>query len=148
VEVVRGLIDEGKTHPSPKAIADGLEIGRSATYDRIRDALRRGYLVNEAGQHERGMKLAIGAELPAAGEDFLPSSTELVRLMSTELSGQNFGSTMRDCVSSSGCPARPATPGLGDDGYAMLLSDRLAYRHINKREWRERLRLHEAVRAA
>jgi len=148
VEVVRGLINEGKTHPSPKAIADGLEIGRSATYDRIRDALRRGYLVNEAAQHERGMKLAIGAELPAAGEDFLPSSTELVRLMSTELSGQNFGSTKRDCEPSSGCPARPATPGLGDDGYAMLLSDRLAYRHITKREWRERLRLHEAVRAA
>jgi hypothetical protein len=109
VEVVRGLID-GKTHPSPKAISDGLGIGRSATYDRIRDALRRGYLVNEAAKDERGMKLILGAELPAAGEDFLPTSTEIVQSMSGECSGQNFGSTVRVEEALSGSPVRPANP--------------------------------------
>jgi hypothetical protein len=110
VETVRGLIDDGKTHPSPKAIADGLGIGRSATYDRIRDALRRGYLVNEADRSQRGLKLAIGAELPAAGEDFLPSSAEIVRSMSGEPSGQNIGSTMRVEEPLSGSPVRPVDP--------------------------------------
>jgi hypothetical protein len=109
VEVVRRLIDEGKTHPSQKAIHDGLGIGRSATYDRIGDALRRGYLIDEAEKNERRKKLALGAELPSAGEDFLPSASEIVRLMSGEPSGQDHGSTMRDPVASSGCPVRPDT---------------------------------------
>ncbi len=39
-------------------------------------------------------------------------------------------------------------PGLGDDDYAMVLSDRLAYRHITRREWRERVYLHDFVRRA
>jgi hypothetical protein len=110
IEVVRLLIDEGQTHPSPKAISDGLEVGRSATYDRIRDALRRGYLVNEAGKNERGMRLALGAELPAAGEDFLPSPAEIVRELSGRQSGQSFGSTVPPDEALSGSPVRPDDP--------------------------------------
>jgi hypothetical protein len=110
VEAVRDLIDRGTLHPSPKAISDALGIGRSATYDRIRDALRRGYLVNEAAKSERGYQLAIGAELPAAGEDFLPSPETIVRLSSGSPSGQNFGSTMHPDDASSGRPARPDDP--------------------------------------
>jgi hypothetical protein len=94
VEAVRRLIDEGESHPSPKAISDLLEIGRSATYDRLRDALRRGYLVNAAHKSERGMKLELGAELPAAGEDFLPSAEAIVRSVSESPFGRNFGSTI------------------------------------------------------
>jgi hypothetical protein len=114
VEVVRELISEGKTHPSPKAIADGLEIGRSATYDRIRDALRRGYLVNEAAKNDRGMKLVIGAELPATGEDFLPSSTAIVRATSGEPSGQNSALTMQVEQVLSGRPGNPLEDDLAE----------------------------------
>jgi hypothetical protein len=107
VEAVRRLIDGGQWHPSAKAIADVLEIGRSATYDRIRDALRRGYLVNAAEKGERGMKLEFGAELPAAGEDFLPTVEAIVRSLSKSSSGQNFGSTVETDECLSGCPDDP-----------------------------------------
>ena len=110
VEAARSLIDDGKAHPSPKAIADVLGVGRSATYDRIRDALRRGYLVNEAGRDERGYKLALGAELPAAGEDFLPTAEAIVRLSSGWPSGQSIGSTMHVSEPLSGRPVRPVDP--------------------------------------
>jgi hypothetical protein len=55
VDAVRGLINAGGLHPSVKAITAELGIGRSATYTRITDALRRGYLINEADKNERGM---------------------------------------------------------------------------------------------
>ena len=109
VEAVRGLIEVGQTHPSPKAVADVLGVGRSATYDRIKDALRRGYLVNEADRNERGYKLVLGAELPAAGEDYLPKAEAIVRLSSGLASGQTDGSTMQVSDPLSGCPARPDT---------------------------------------
>jgi hypothetical protein len=145
VDVVRGLIDDGKTHPSTKTIADRLRCGRSATYDRIRDALRRGYLVNEANRNERRMKLALGAELPAAGEDFLPSATVIVRLMSGDASGQDSGLTMRDDEPSSGCPASPATPRLGDEMFPVLLADAARDGHITEVEFEERYALHKVV---
>ena len=107
VEAVRNLIDNGEPHPSPKAITDVLEIGRSATYDRIRDALRRGFLVNLAHRSERGMKLELGAELPAAGEDFLPSAEAIVRSLSESRFGRNFGSTIDLGELLSGCPDDP-----------------------------------------
>jgi hypothetical protein len=107
VEAVRRLIDVGEAHPSPKAIADVLEVGRSATYDRIRDALRRGYLVNAAQKSERGLKLELGAELPAAGEDFLPSAQAIVRSLSGSPSGRDFGSTIDLGERLSSCPDDP-----------------------------------------
>jgi len=110
VEAVSALIDEGATHPSTKSVSDHLGVGRSATYDRLRDALRRGYLVNQAAKNERGYKLVLGAELPAAGDDFLPTVESIVRLSSGRPSGQTFGSTVRPGEALSGRPARPATP--------------------------------------
>lgn len=107
VEAVRNLIDDGEPHPSPKAITDVLEIGRSASYDRIRDALRRGFLVNLAQKSEGGMKLALGAELPAAGEDFLPSAEAIVRSLSESPFGRHSGSTIDLVEGLSGCPDDP-----------------------------------------
>jgi hypothetical protein len=168
VEVVRGLIDQGTTHPSAKAIADGLEIGRSATYGRIGDALRRGYLINEAAKSERRMKLVLGAELPAAGEEFLPTSDEIVRSASGAPSGQTFGSTVRAEGVVSGRPVRPDKPSedapagalpktsegatgrtggpmLGDRVYPAMIAVALKGGHITIDEANSRFLLHKRV---
>ena len=64
VETVRALLEDGHEHTSVKRIADRLEVGRSATYDRMRRALTAGFLVNVAKENEPGLKIALGAELP------------------------------------------------------------------------------------
>ena len=71
-----------------KKIADRLAIGRSATYDRVRRALAAGFLVNVAKENERGLKIALGGELPPGGA-FLPAPGDLVvRVVSGESTGQ------------------------------------------------------------
>lgn len=133
VEAVRALIDEGEIHPSPKTISDRLGVGRSATYDRIRDGLRRGYLVNESGKSERARKLTTGADLPGAGDDFLPSAEAIVRTSSGRLLGQKIGSTMPPDDLSSGRPARPVDPqeaATEDD--AAFISDELYEYYLHK----------------
>jgi hypothetical protein len=154
VEAVRSLIEDGKTHPSPKVIADLLGVGRSATYDRIKDALRRGYLVNEAGKNERGYKLVLGAELPAAGENFLPSA-EIVRSSSGGPSGQNSGSTVRVPERSSGRPDRPDNPqgneppNPGDPMFPVFLAEAVKSEWISVEQAEEQFAVHkEVVRAA
>jgi hypothetical protein len=141
VEVVQVLIEEGAVHPSPKRVADRLGIGRSATYDRIKDSLRRGHLVNEAARHERGMKLVLGAELPAAGEDFLPSVEDIVRLLSAGPNGQRNEAGMRDRAVLSASPPSPQTPReadptpiVGDDAYPRLLAEAVAAGHVARNE--------------
>ena len=109
VETVRALLEHAE-HTSVKRIADRLEVGRSATYDRVRRALTAGFLVNVAKEHERGLKIALGAELPAAGGKFLPDPAEVVRSRPDAAPGQFFGSTMRDSDDLSGRPGRPDTP--------------------------------------
>lgn len=108
VETVAALVDEGDSHPSPKLISDRLGVGRSATYDPIRDALRRGYLLNEAGRNERAWKLVLGADLPGAGDDFLPAPEAIVRSSSGRPSGQTLAQHVPAEKALSGCPARPA----------------------------------------
>jgi hypothetical protein len=107
VEAVQAILDEGKAHASPKAITDRLGVGRSAAYDRIRRALLKGYLVNDAGKDERGMKLVIGSPLPGA-DAFLPSPTEVVRVMSGMAPGQTNQHAPRESALMSGSPGRPA----------------------------------------
>jgi 5S rRNA maturation endonuclease (ribonuclease M5) len=109
VAAVQGLQDEGAEHVSPRALAERLGVGRSATYDRIRRALMKGYLANEAAKDERGMKLVAGAALPGS-EDFLPSVEDIVRVSSGTPAGQSFGSTMPKDDVMSGCPGRPDLP--------------------------------------
>ena len=53
------------------------------------------------------MKLELGAELPAAGEDFLPSAEAIVRSLSESRFGRNFGSTIDLGEVLSGCPDDP-----------------------------------------
>ena len=57
VEAVQALLGEGSEHVTPKALADRLGVGRSATYDRIGRALRAGYLV-ERGEEGRARDAA------------------------------------------------------------------------------------------
>ena len=110
VEAVRALLADGAEHTSVKRIADRLEVGRSATYDRVRRALSAGFLVNVAKENERGLKIALGAELPAGGK-FLPDPAEVVRSCPDRAPGQLSGSTVRDSDESSGRPGRPDAPG-------------------------------------
>ncbi len=110
VEAVRALQDEGSDAVSRKALAERLGVGKSATYDRIRRALLAGYLVNLAGRDERGMRLTIGAALPGAGADFLPSPEEIVRHMSGRRPGLANDAAERALEALSGRPARPAEP--------------------------------------
>jgi hypothetical protein len=145
VEVVAALIKEGHEHPSPKRILERLGVGRAATYDRLKEARHRGYLVNEAKKNERGLKLALGAELPGAGADFLPTSEAIVQLMSGTPSGQSSQGTMRDAATSPGCPVRPDTPGLGEDMFPVLLANAARDGHITATEFEERYALHKIV---
>jgi hypothetical protein len=106
VTAVRTLQDQGAERVSPNALIEYLGVGRSATYDRIRRALLKGYLVNEAIKSERGMKLVAGAPLPGE-QDFLPLPEAVVRLMSSRPAGQSSGSTAHVDAASSGCPVPP-----------------------------------------
>ena len=110
VEAVRGLLADRAEHTSVTRLADRLEVGRSATYDRVRRALAAGFLVNVARENERGLKIALGAELPVAGGKFLPDPAEVVRLCPDRAPGQLSGSTVRDSDDSSGRPGRPTSP--------------------------------------
>jgi hypothetical protein len=107
VEAVRTLLEDGPTYTSPKAVADKLGVGRSATYDRIRRALLAGFLINEADKDERGMKLVVGAPLPGA-DAFLPSSEDVVRQMSASPAGQQASGSMPSSDGSSSIPGHPA----------------------------------------
>lgn len=109
VEAVAALIKEGAAHVSPTALTTRLGVGRSATYDRIRRALLRGYLVNEASKDERRMKLVLGTSLPG-GEEFLPSPQVLVQVSPDEPPGHGFGSTIAGSGAMSGSPGRPPDP--------------------------------------
>jgi len=149
VEAVQALLDEGKPHATPKAVTDRLGVGRSATYDRIKRALLKGYLLNEAGKDERGMKLAIGSPLPGADE-FLPSPAEVVRVMSGTPNRTNKPHVYGDSERLSGSPGRPAnTPDrparLGEEMFPVLLANAVRDGHITEVEAEERYALHKLV---
>ncbi len=94
---------------SPTALTAHLNVGQSATYDRIRRALLAGYLVDEAKKDERGKKLVVGAPLPGE-EEFLPSPAALFRVYSGKAPGTKNDATMRVEEISSGIPGLPADP--------------------------------------
>lgn len=48
------LLVVGRDHISVKKLTDHLNVGQSATYDRVKRALRAGYLVNLTKTDERG----------------------------------------------------------------------------------------------
>jgi hypothetical protein len=167
VEAVQALLDEGREHVSAKALIDHLGVGRSATYDRIRRAVFAGYLVNEAGENERGYKLTIGSPLPG-DEAFLPSPEDVVRVMSGTARGQRNPHEQRGSEPLSGSPGRPvgppeedssnadywaerirsfeAIPGFGADGFPeLVLATALNAGHITEAEANERYALHKLV---
>jgi hypothetical protein len=112
VEAVRELLDENEhaEHVSVRKISDRVGVGRSATYDRVKRGLAAGYLVNLAGEHERGLKIALGAELPAGGS-FLPTPEELlVRAASGGAPGLANPLLERDRDELSGRPGCPVNP--------------------------------------
>ena len=116
-EVARTLIDEqGGGHLTAKKITDRLNVGKSAGYDRIKRALSAGYLINEAKEHERGMKIGMGADLPAGGEHFLPDpDTVLSESSPDSQTGQSNGLVEPETVVLSGSPACTTTPLVSDD---------------------------------
>lgn len=82
VEAARTLLDDGREYVTPKQLEPILQVGRSAVYNRINAALKGGWLINEAGKDDRGMKLKIGTPLPGDAE-YLPTVDAIVHLMST-----------------------------------------------------------------
>jgi hypothetical protein len=149
VEAVQALLDEAGSHVSPKALTDRLGVGRSASYDRIRRALLKGYLVNEAGKDERGYKLTIGSPLPG-DEAFLPSPADVVRVISGRAPGQRHPDSMQVPEALSGCPGRPADPPekrprLGNPMFPGLLSKAHRDGHVDDDELAERFALHKFV---
>lgn len=151
VEVVKAILDEGNQYASAKAVTDRLGVGRSASYDRIRRGLLKGYLVDEAKRDERGKKLVLGAALPGA-DTFLPSPADVVRSLSGSPTGQPNPYQQTENGALSGCPARPADPPeeraptrLGDEMFPVLLADALRDGHITEAEAEERYELHKKV---
>jgi hypothetical protein len=149
VGAVQVLLDEGRPHVNPKALTDRLGVGRSATYDRTRRALLKGYLVNEAGKDERGKKLVIGSPLPGSDE-FLPTPADVVRVMSSTPNRTNkqHGYTVSERLS--GSPGRPAEPPdglvvLGEEMYPVLLANAARDGHITASEFAEHYALHKIV---
>jgi hypothetical protein len=109
VDAVRAIIDSGEDHATPKEVEGKLGIGRGATYDRIARALLLGYIVNIAGERERGKKLRPGHPLPDQPE-FLPSRADvnaLVGSLSDSASDSANGSTKQDSEELSDCPTSP-----------------------------------------
>jgi hypothetical protein len=107
VEAVRELT-EGAEHVSVKKLTDKLEIGRSATYARVRRALASGFLVNLAKEGERGLKIAVGAELPTE-RTFLPLPDDLrCPVLSTGAPDDENPGPASDSEELSGRPVRPA----------------------------------------
>ncbi len=51
IEAIRQVIEEGAEHATASAVTARLEVGRSASYDRINRALASGYLTNLAGSN-------------------------------------------------------------------------------------------------
>jgi hypothetical protein len=111
-EAARTLLDEqGGGHLTAKKITDRLNVGKSAGYDRIKRALSAGYLINEAKEGERGMKIVMGADLPAGGEHFLPDpATVLSGSCPDSRTGQSNGLVEPEPVVLSGSPGCPPTP--------------------------------------
>ena len=150
VEAAQTLLDEGKAFASPKALTDRLGVGRSAAYDRIRRALLKGYLVNEAGKDERGMKLVIGSPLPGADE-FLPSPAEVIRQMSGIPTWTDQPHGYAESEIPCGSPVRPPgssdkwVPRLGDEMFPPLLADCVRDEHITEREAEERNAIHKLI---
>jgi hypothetical protein len=140
VEAVEAVVEKGHEHTSPKAVADRLGVGRSATYDRIRRALLAGYLVNEADRDERGMKLAVGAPLPGA-ETFLPTPADVVRVMSEGIDGHDNTDSVGTFVSESGCPACPGGEGFPE----LVLAPAVLNGHITEAEAEEGYILHKLI---
>lgn len=116
VEAVRTLIaEEEREHVSVKALTDRLALGQSATYDRVKRALRGGYLVNVTRKDERGYKLAVGAEMPGDGS-FLPLPEVVFRAFSGRPTGKAKPHEQSESEEFSGIPVIPGgSPGERED---------------------------------
>lgn len=157
VEAARALLDDGAPFVTPKQIEGSMQVGRSATYDRIRHAIAGGYLANETKKDERGMRLVLGAPLPGDAESYLPTVAEVVRAMSGEQTGLANPYGYKESDPLSGRPARPVDTGdeagngvpiLGDEGYLDLLEAAFQGGHITEDERRKTRLVHLAVARA
>jgi hypothetical protein len=151
VEAAAALLEEGRAFVTPKMLTDAMQVGRSATYDRVRNALNAGYLADQSSKDERGMQLVLGASLPGDAESYLPTVDEVVRVMSG--GHPDDANPHQDDVSDelSGSPARPADTGddgvplPGDPGFRDFLNLMFEAGKITHRERHERRLLHDLV---
>jgi hypothetical protein len=110
VEAVRTLIaEEEREHVSVKVLTDRLALGQSATYDRVKRALRGSYLVNVTRKDERGYKLAVGSEMPGDGA-FLPLPEEVLLAFSARATGNAKPHEQSESQEFSGVPVIPVNP--------------------------------------
>lgn len=158
VNAVRDLLDENELaeHVSVKKIAGRLTVGRAATYNRVRAALAAGYLVNVAKEGERGLKIALGEELPAGGE-FLPSPDAVVQACPDAEGRQILGSTEHVPEELSSRLPRPVDvqeiptngrPLVGDDGYLEYMFEALKNELITEDEWHHADKAHRFIVAS
>ena len=108
VEAVADLLDDVHTYVTPKELQGRMDVGRSATYDRIKIALAGGYLANETKKDERGYRLVLGSPLPGDAESYLPTVEDVVRESSGRATGRGNPYSETDSCALSGRPGRPA----------------------------------------
>jgi hypothetical protein len=131
VEAAAALLGDGRAFVTPKQLTDAMQVGRSATYDRVGNALKGGYLADHSSKDERGMQLLLGASLPGDAESYLPTVEEVVRLMSGRHPDDANPHQQEASEALSGRPASPADvggngkPGLGDEDFELVLFDAL-----------------------
>jgi hypothetical protein len=137
VEAVRHLLTDGREFVTPKQVEAALKVGRSATYDRIKAALKGGWLADETKKDERGMKLKTGTPLPG-GTDYLPAVADVIQFASGNPPDTVAPHDDAEASVTSGRPDRPARipapPLPGQPGYPLLIAIALRDGHITDRE--------------
>src|SRR5215208_4238413 len=98
------------------------------------------------------MRLVIGSPLPGA-DDFLPTASEVVRVMSGTPGRTNKPLEQAESQRLSGSPGCPADPletptRLGTEMFPILIANAVKDGHITEDEATERYALHKAVARA
>lgn len=108
VKAVEELIAQGADHVTVSKLSERLEVGSTATYDRVNAGLVKGYLVNKS---EKGpKKLVVGTGLPDRDGGFLPTKDDVFREYSGSPTGKVFGSTMHPGGGDSAIPVIAVDP--------------------------------------
>jgi hypothetical protein len=141
VEAVQTLLDDAD-HVTPSEVQAVLQVGRSATYNRIKHALNGGLLTNDSPRNERGMRLMAVTPLPGAAE-YLPTVADVVHQSSRQAvdTANPLAETHSGALSDV-----PPRPRFGEPGYPMVVNAAFAGGHITEAELMLEQRLHTLIR--